>query len=119
MRVSLLILLLAAAPVHAAEDDAAALSLADKTPDAVQTASDWRVFTEAVLGESTLRNNAGSETDAHLFLDAHYDGVFAPGWRAVFADLLDLHFRDSLSHQNAVNTLIDGYVSWQMQSDRI
>jgi hypothetical protein len=119
MRVSLLILLLAAAPAHAADDDAAALSLADKTPVAEQTASDWRVFTEGVLGESTLRNNGRSQGDAHLFLDAHYDGAFAQGWRAVFADLLDLHWRDSPSHQNAVNTLIDAYVSWQMQPDRI
>src|SRR5262249_52874404 len=119
MRGSLLILLLAAAPVHAADDDAAALNLADKAPVAEQTASDWRVFTEAVLGESMLRDNSRSETDAHLFLDEHYDGAFAPGWRTVFADLLDLHWRDSLSNQNAVNTLIDAYLSWQMQPDRI
>ena len=119
MRVSLLILLLATAPVHAADDDAAALSLADKAPVAAQTANDWRLSTEAVLSESSLRNNAGSESDAQLFFGVHYDGAFAPGWRAVFADLLDLHWQDSLSHQNTVNTLIDAYVSWQMQPDRI
>ena len=119
MRALLLILLLAVAEAQAADDDAAALSLADKAPTTTQAPSDWRVFAEAVWNESTLRTKAGSERDAHLFLDAHYDQTFAPGWRAVFADLFDLHWQDSISRQNAVNTLIDAYLSWQLRPDWI
>ncbi len=92
----LVLLLLAAAPAHAADDDAAALSLADKTPAATEQASDWHVFLEGAWAESALREGAGTEHDEHLFLDVHYDGSFAPGWRAVFADLLDSHWQDSL-----------------------
>jgi opacity protein-like surface antigen len=119
MRALPLILLLVAAPVGASDDDAAALSLADKSPTTTQAASDWRVFTEATGSESTLRASAASERDAHLFFDVHYDHSFSRDWRAVFADLLDVHWTDSISHQNTLNTVIDAYLSWQPRTDAI
>lgn len=118
MRALLLLLLVAAAQARAADEDAAALSLADQTPTTTQAASDWRVFAEATWSESALRERAGAEHDAHLVLGAHYDRKFAPGWRVVFADLLDSRWQDP-SHQNAANTVIDGYVSWQLRPDQI
>jgi len=120
MRALLLVLLAAAAAqVRAADDDAAALSLADKAPTTTQAARDWRVFAEAVWSESALRGGTGAEHDEHLFLDVHYDKTFAPAWRVVFADLLDSHWRERFSHQSAVNTVIDAYVSWQWRPDQI
>lgn len=120
MRSLLLILLLvAAASARAADEDAAALSLADKTSATTQQPSDWHVFAEATGSTSTLRAEGNAEHDAHLFFDVHYDQTFASNLRAVFADLLDLHWQDSVSHQDAVNTTIDAYLSWQPQADRI
>jgi len=119
MRAWLMMALLAAAPARAADDDAAALSLADTTPASTQQASDWRVFLEGAWAESALRDGAGTEHDEHLFLDVHYDKTLAPAWRAVFADLVDSHWQDSISHQNAVNTVIDAYLSWQARPDAI
>jgi opacity protein-like surface antigen len=118
MRELLLAVIVAVATqARAADEDAAALSLADKTPATTQAARDWRAFAEAAWSESALRGGAGAEHDQHLFLDLHYDKTFAPAWRVVFADLLDLHWQARSS--NAVNTMIDGYLSWQPRPDAI
>jgi len=119
MRALLPILLFAAAArALAADDDAAALSLADQTAKTTQAASDWRAFVEAAEARSALR--VGSiEHDANLFLGVRYDTTFAPGWRAIFTDLLDVRWQEDHSRQKTVNTLIDGYVSWQVWPNAI
>jgi len=93
--------------------------LADKTDTTTKAAGDWRGFVAAAWAGSALRGEAGTEQNERLFLNVQYDKAFAPGWRAVFADLLDSRWQDSISHQNAVNTVIDAYLSWQPESDRI
>jgi opacity protein-like surface antigen len=119
MRALLPILLFAvAAPALAADDDAAALSLADQTAKTTQAASDWRAFVEAAVSRSALRGGS-IEHDANLFLGVRYDTTFAPGWRAIFADLLDARWQEHPSRQKTVNTVIDGYVSWQMWPNAI
>ena len=119
MRALLPILLLAmAARALAADDDAAALSLADQTAKTTQADSDWHAFVEAAAARSALRGG-GIEHDANLFLGARYDTTFAPGWRAIFADLLDLRWQEHPSRQKTLNTLIDAYVSWQMRPNAI
>ena len=55
MRALLPVLLVAAGPALAADEDAAALSLADSTPAATQPGGDWRASTEAAWSESALR----------------------------------------------------------------
>src|SRR6266496_1354422 len=81
MRALLLILLLAmAARAFAADEDAAALSLADQTPKTTRAASDWRVFAEAREARSALRGG-GNQHDENLYRGVHYDTTFAPGWR--------------------------------------
>jgi hypothetical protein len=118
MRALLPILLLAAVPAWA-DDDAAALSLADKTPATASRASDWRAFAGAAFSETTLREPGGAAHDEHLFVDVHYDGTLGAGWRAVFGDLLDSHWQGGISRQDTVNTVIDAYLSWQMRPDAI
>ena len=119
MRALLPILLFAmAARALAADDDAAALSLADQTAKTTQAAGDWRAYVEAAASRSALRGG-GIEHDANLFLGVRYDTTFAPGWRAIFADLLDVTWQEDPSGHKTVNTLIDAYVSWQMQPNTI
>jgi hypothetical protein len=119
MRALLPILLFAmAARAFAADDDAAALSLADRTAKTTQTDSDWHAFVEGAAARSALRGG-GSEHDANLFLGVRYDATFAPGWRAIFADLLDARWQEHPSRQKTLNTIIDAYVSWQVRPNAI
>jgi hypothetical protein len=119
MRSLLPILLFAvAAPALAADEDAAALSLADQTAKTTQAASDWHAFVEAAAARSALRGG-GNERDANLFLGVRYDTTFAPGWRAILADLLDVRWQEHPSSHKTLNTIIDAYVSWQMRPDAI
>ncbi|OGA35466.1 MAG: hypothetical protein A3F75_06560 [Betaproteobacteria bacterium RIFCSPLOWO2_12_FULL_64_23] len=113
-------LLLAAAALPAlADDDAAALLLADKTANTAEQAGDWRVYTEAAVRESRPRGAGLARHGTRLSLDARLDTTLAPGWRAVLADRLDLNRADGASGNNDVNTLKEAYVSWQAQPDRI
>jgi len=118
MRILLLLLAAAALPALA-DDDAAALLLADKTETTAEQAGDWRVYTEAAVRESRLRGAGPARHGTRLSLDARLDTNFAPGWRAVFADRLDLNRGDGVSSTRDVNTLKEMYVSWQAQPDRI
>jgi len=119
MRVLLLLLLATALPALA-DDDAAALLLADKTAAAApEQTSDWRVFTEMAVRESRPRGAGLALHGARASLDARLDTSFAPGWRAVFADRLDMNRTDGTSGKDDVNTLKEAYLSWQAQPERI
>jgi hypothetical protein len=119
MRALLPILLFAvAARALAADDDAAALSLADQTAKTTAAASDWRAFVEATASRSALRGGS-SENDANLYLGVRYDASFAPGLRAIFTDLLDLRWQEHPSREKTVNTVIDAYMSWQLRPNAI
>ncbi|HJW12178.1 MAG TPA: hypothetical protein VJ598_10345 [Albitalea sp.] len=104
--------LLAGASAHAA-DDADALTLADQTPTAPQSASDWRVFTEFARVHSPLQESARAS------FDLLYDGKLAPGLRAVLSDRLDVTHSNASPHETKVNTLREAYVSWQRRDDQI
>lgn len=118
MRALPLLLVLAIAPAFA-DDDAAALSLADQTAATAEQGSDWRAFVETMARESRRQGPGPALHGTRLSLDARFDKIFAPGWRAVFADRLDLNRTDGASGNNDVNTLKEAYVSWQAQPDRI
>lgn len=115
----ILMLLLATAPALADDQDAAALSLADKTATETQQGSDWRVFTEAAWSESTQRADAARLRVERLSLDVRYDKTFATDWRGVFADRFDARWQDQFSREDNVNTLKEAYLSWQARPDRI
>ena len=114
---AVLLFLLAAGPALA--NDADALNLADQVPAKVERASDWHMFIEGALGESTLRSNGTTLSNQRLSIDVQLDKSFAPGWRAVFADRLDLNWQNQPERQNGVNTLKEAYASWQAQENRI
>lgn len=118
MRALLPVLLMAAGPALAADEDAAALSLADLTPAATRAEGDWRASTEAAWSESLLRGG-GLRHIERLSIDVHYDKGFASDWRAVLADRLDARWQDNPSDQNNVNTLKEAYLSWHARPDRI
>lgn len=117
LAVTLLIVVMGSA--SADDEEAAALSLADKTPTTTALARDWRVFTEAALLQATQRDGGAPDHTQRLSLDARYDKTFAPNWRATFADRLDVRWYGRLSDQNSVNTLKEAYLSWQPRPERI
>ena len=117
MRKLLLIFLLAAK--QALADDLDALMLADQAPQKVEAASDWHWFVEGALGQSFPRNGSASIFNQRLSFDVQLDKSIAPGWRAVFANRLDMNWHDHPSRQNGVNTLKEAYISWQAQPNLI
>lgn len=119
MRVLVLLLLAATAPALADDGDAAALLLADKTTTTAEQSGDWRVYVEAAARESRRQGPGLALHGARLSIDARFDKTFAPGWRAVFADRLDLNRMDGVSGNRDINTLKEAYVSWQAQPDRV
>ncbi len=117
---ALLLLLLMATARALADDDAAALLLADQTATATaEPGSDWRVYVEAAARESRRQGSGPALHGARASIDARFDKMFAPGWRAVFADRLDMNRMDGVSGNRDINTLKEAYLSWQAQPDRI
>lgn len=113
-----LIALFVSAGVQAQQDDAAALDLADKAPTDQQAQKQHRIYVEAAALRGWLRG--GPTTDiARGSLDLRYDTTFAPGWRAVLSDRLDLIHSDDEPRERNVNALREAYVSWQARPDVI
>ncbi len=106
----------AAAWADSAED--AALDLANQAPQAVARASDWQVFIEAAAGQTRLRNG-DHISGQRLSLDLQFDKTFAPGWRAVVANRLDLNRPDAPQREDAINSLKEAYLSWTARPDQI
>jgi opacity protein-like surface antigen len=119
VRALLLPLLLLAAVPALADDDTAALLLADQTKATVEKSSDWQVYTEAAASEWRAQGGGLAVHGSRASLDARFDKTFAPGWRAVFADRLDLNRSDSAAGNSDYNTLKEAYLSWQAAPDRI
>lgn len=113
------LMLLATGVAFAQDADEAALALADKTVTQAKPPSDWRVFTEAALVETRPRDGGDATHAQRLSLDAQYDVRFAPNWRAVFADRLDLAWRGQPTYDDSINTLKEAYLSWQPQAREI
>ncbi|MBI5908993.1 MAG: hypothetical protein HY848_03435 [Betaproteobacteria bacterium] len=119
MRALVLLLAAATAPALAVDEDAAALLLADKTSTTAEQSSDWRVYAETAVRESRRQGAGIALHGARASIDARFDKTFAPGWRAVFADRLDLNRMDGVSGNRDINTLKEAYLSWQAEPDRI
>lgn len=119
MRAPWLVALLVSAPAYAADDDAAALNLADKTVTQTEHARDWHVFGEAAWSQATLRHAGAAQQVERASLGVLYDTSLAPRWRAVFSDRFDARRQQKPAGADNVNTLEEAYVSWQAQPDRI
>lgn len=104
--------------IQAQQDpDLSALKVADQMPNAVEQPSNWRTFVEAGAGANRLRRDGGTQQTQRLSWDVQYDNSFAPGWRAVFSDRLDVNWPAQIPGQNSINTLKEAYLSWQTNSD--
>ena len=111
--------LLLALTAQAQDDaDASALMLADQTAAPVAQASNWHSFVEAAAGQSLARNDV-SQGVQRLSLDSRYDGAVAPGWRLLLADRLDANTPPQNPGDNAINTLKEAYLSWQVDDSRL
>lgn len=126
----LLTSLMAGAVLAQTTDDLDALKLADSAVDSQPqvSASDWHWVAEGALGQATPRQGSSgsssgdSISNQRLSLDLQFDQRFAPGWRAVFSDRLDLNRQQqtnqaTLAHD--VNTIRDAYLSWQPQPQQL
>ncbi|MBT3067066.1 hypothetical protein [Rhodoferax sp. U11-2br] len=112
------------APVFASgttEDDA--LNLADATTEsATIEASNWRIFTEATAGRTTVHQWGQpdrAEDTQRLSLDLLIDKKLSPELRAVLSDRLDLNHQSEALGQKTLNNLKEAYLSWQPQNDRV
>jgi hypothetical protein len=107
----------AATPPPSDPDDLAALQLADRTPAPAPTpARDWQAQVEVAAGRSKPAGWIGGPavTTRRLSLALQVDTAFAPGWRAVWANRLDLDDpaqRPGGGH--TIHTLQEAWVSAQ------
>ncbi|TJZ78860.1 hypothetical protein [Chitiniphilus eburneus] len=109
--------LLAPLSAAVAQDDAAALQLADDAPNIVATPRDWAAFVELALADTQARSGDDPPGDARLSLDARLDRALAPGWRLVLADRFDARWIGDIDAQRSVNTLKEAYLGWQPGPD--
>ena len=119
MRAAAVLALLLVRPASAIDDDSAALGLADKTLTQPAPVLDWHLFTEAAASAAPARSGGAAEKLERLSFGALYDAQVAPRWRAVFSDRLDAASQQAPARRAVINTLQDGYLSWQPSSDRI
>lgn len=99
------------------DDDAAALQLADETPDVVAQASGLRGFAEIGAGQARLRADGRRHDEYRASFDIHYETELAPRWRAVFSDRLDISQPAQHGHEHAINTVREAWVGYRA-SDR-
>ncbi|MFL6622221.1 MAG: hypothetical protein ACJ8NR_06340 [Sulfurifustis sp.] len=112
-------MLLLAGTAVAEDSEEAALALADKTQTEAKPPSDWRLAAEGALIESVPRAGGEPTHAQRVSFDALYDHRFAPAWRFVFADRLDVAWRGAPAYEDSINTLKETYVSWQPEADRL
>jgi len=101
------------------DPDMDALQLADQIAAPVTAPSNWRLFGELSAGGVVLRNTDSFQPDQRASFDLRYDNTFAPGWRAVLSDRLDVDNPAQTPFDKTINTVREGYLSWQPVSDML
>ena len=102
-----------ATPKSGADAEADALNLESATPAKSGAARDTKIFVEGAIGNSSQRYLLHSRDIGRASFDLSHTLRLGPGWRAVISDRLDLiHPRDA-GLDEAVNSLREGYLSWQ------
>ena len=102
--------------IQSSDDDSSALSLSGVTAPASGVRSALSLTTEAALTEAA-QQGGGEEGEQRLSFDLRYDTGLTPTWRVVFADRLDLDWTDSPERAQQINTIKEGYLSWQPRTD--
>ena len=116
--VFLVVLGLACLTSQAQQDpDLEALQLADQVLTPVAAPSNWRLFAEVALGGAILRSTDRWQDEQRMSFDLRYDNSFAPGWRGVFSDRLDVENPAQTPFDNSINTIREAYLSWQASPD--
>ncbi|WP_295748164.1 hypothetical protein [Undibacterium sp.] len=113
--------LTAASALAQGSDDLDALQLADQAQSVPASASDWHSFVEVALGLAAPQHGP-TLARQRLSFDLQFDQRFAPEWRAVFSDRLDLNRQQQpgqASVDKDVNTIRDAYLSWQPQAHQL
>lgn len=109
-------LLVAGAKVLAQDDEeAAALGLADRTPESAAQPRSWRLFAEGAFEQSYMHFGLPDEQLHRGTIDLQVDKTLSAQWRVVFADRLDMGDVQNLNGTTGisdVNTLKEAYVSW-------
>lgn len=111
--------LLCAGGARADDGDAGALMLADQAPEPAEKSGNLRTFIEAAHGGATRRSGGGAQDNQRLSLDIQYDHAFAPGWRALLGDRLDLNRPAPAGGEKNINTLKEAYLSWQARPETL
>ena len=110
-----LLLLAAAVNVLAQDDEAAALGLADLTPESAAHPRSWRLFVEGAFEQAYMHFGLADEQLHRATIDLQVDKTLSGDWRVVFADRLDMGDVENLNGAASisdVNTLKEAYVSW-------
>ncbi|OHX14527.1 hypothetical protein BI347_14185 [Chromobacterium sphagni] len=89
-----------------ADDDAAALQLADQTQLPAEKPRDLKLLLEAAAIASP-----GAPGGQRLSFDIRWDGRLDPDWRAVLSNRLDQNFADAPGRSHGVDTLKEAYLS--------
>jgi hypothetical protein len=107
------------AAAWAQDDEAAALGLADRTPEAAVLPRAWRLFVEGAFEQVRMHFGLPDEQLHRATLDLQVDKALATQWRVVLADRLDMGDVQTLTGTASisdVNTLKEAYVSWAAQT---
>jgi len=110
-----LLLLAAAVNVLAQDDEAAALGLADLTPESAAHPRSWRLFAEGAFEQAYMHFGLPDEQLHRATIDLQVDKTLSTQWRLVLADRLDMGDVQNLNGTASisdVNTLKETYVSW-------
>ena len=102
--------------VPSSDDDSSALSLSGVTAPAMGVRSALSLTTEAALTKAA-QQSGGAQGEQRLSFDLRYDAGLASTWRVVFADRLDLDWTGSPEGAQQINTVKEGYLSWQPRTD--
>ena len=95
-----------------AQDDEAALALADQVHSEADTPRACVEYAELAAIDTTYSDAAPSSAGGRASFDVRCDGALSSRWRAVFSDRLD-DFWSRGSANQAVNTLKEAYVSFR------
>ncbi|TAM52186.1 MAG: hypothetical protein EPN57_14875 [Paraburkholderia sp.] len=110
-------LLLMTGIARADDSDAAALALQGSAPQAAAKPRAWQLFVESGTGESSVRDNTGTnETRAmqRVSADLRIDATPLAGLRTVFSDRLDYALWPSeIEPKHETNTIKEAYFSLQ------
>lgn len=99
-----------------AELDALNLEIIQETNSKIT--SDTKLFLEGSFGNADKRDHTGGRKFQRTSIDFSHSARVAENWRAVISDRLDVMSPADLGTDRAINSLREGYLSWQSGEGR-